>query len=106
VASVQTYSIPPPTIYFLRPEHLDALAASILAHARNASLLYALAWRHKLAGLREGFVSKESLWDRLVFNAARARVVGPGAGTIREVVVGGGALSPPSSSILVDGRNI
>jgi long-chain acyl-CoA synthetase len=46
--------------------------------------------RHKKAGMAEGFVSKESLWDRLVFDSARAKVIGEGAGTLRSVIVSGG----------------
>jgi long-chain acyl-CoA synthetase len=54
--------------------------------------LYPFAWRHKIAGLRDGYITKESLWDRLVFDFARASVVGEGAGSIRGVIVGGGKI--------------
>lgn len=38
----------------------------------------------------EGFITKQSLWDRLVFDGARVSVLGNGAGTVRAVIVSGG----------------
>lgn len=52
-----------------------------------------LAWRHKFSSMLDGFITKQSLWDRLVFDNARAKVMSKGAGTVRAIVVSGGALS-------------
>jgi long-chain acyl-CoA synthetase len=52
--------------------------------------MYALGRRHKLAGVVEGFITKESLWDRLVFDNARIKILGEGAGTLRAVIVADG----------------
>lgn len=49
-----------------------------------------MAWRHKMSGIKEGFTTKQSLWDRLVFDGARVSVMGEGAGTVRGVIVSGG----------------
>ena len=52
--------------------------------------MYSFAHRHKLAGIAEGFISKDSLWDRLVFENARKTVMGNTAITVRGIVVTGG----------------
>jgi long-chain acyl-CoA synthetase len=88
--SVKAYPIPSPTVIFIQPGHLNALSSTVVDKARNSSSLYSLAWRHKLSSAREGFITKESLWDRLLFDSARANVVGEGAGTIRSFIVGNG----------------
>ncbi|KAE9406368.1 hypothetical protein BT96DRAFT_915352 [Gymnopus androsaceus JB14] len=92
VLSAQLYSIPSATVLFLKPSHLELLTNAILREAKKSFVTNLFAWRHKLAGISEGFVSKDSLWDRLVYDGARARVVGEGAGTFRMVVVGEGSL--------------
>lgn len=92
VLSAQLYSIPSATVLFLKPSHLELLTNAILREAKKSFVTNLFAWRHKLAGISEGFVSKDSLWDRLVYDGARARVVGEGAGTFRMVVVGEGVL--------------
>jgi long-chain acyl-CoA synthetase len=84
-----SFPIPPPTLLFIRPGHLQALTSSILEQAQKSLLLHPFAWRHKLAGVREGFMTKDSIWDRLLFDGARAKVIGEGAGTIRGIVVSG-----------------
>lgn len=87
------YRISSPTVLFVRPDHLGSLSDAILQEARNSSwLLFNFAWRHKLAGVLEGYITKQSLWDRLVFDSARVKVMGKGAGTVRAVVVSGGPL--------------
>ncbi|KAI0080591.1 acetyl-CoA synthetase-like protein [Panus rudis PR-1116 ss-1] len=97
LTSVETYPIPSPTLLFAKPSHLTALSNSILKEAKQSSwLLHSLAWRHKVAGVLEGFITKQSLWDRLVFDDARVKVMGAGAGTIRGVVVSGGPLEAES----------
>ena len=88
--SVKMYPIPSPTVMFVEPDHLRQLSLAILAHAKKHTVLNMFAWRHKLAALNEGFVSRDSLWDRLVFDSARAETMGEMAGTLRAVVVGGG----------------
>lgn len=89
--SVECLPIPSATVLFVRPSHLTALTKAIVDKAKqNSSFFYAIAWRHKLAGLLEGFFTKQSLWDRLVFDNARMDVMGKGAGTVRAVIVSGG----------------
>ncbi|KAJ8521003.1 hypothetical protein ONZ45_g2237 [Pleurotus djamor] len=90
VMSALKYPIPPPTILFIKPGHLQALSSAILDSAKKSFLLFPIAWRHKLAGLVEGFVTKESLWDRLLFDSARAQVIDECAGSLRGIVVAGG----------------
>lgn len=87
--SYRRYPIPSPTVLFIKPGNLETLVSQIHKEA-SRSILYSLAMRHKKAGIAEGFVSKESLWDRLVFDGARANVIGEGAGTLRCVIVSGG----------------
>ncbi|KAF5365585.1 hypothetical protein D9758_003190 [Tetrapyrgos nigripes] len=90
--SIKKFPIPSPTILFIKPGHLEQLVDAILREAKKSFILNTFAWRHKLAGISEGFVTKDSLWDRLVYDGARARVIGEGAGTVRAVVVGEGPL--------------
>ena len=89
--SVERLPIPSATVLFVRPPHLTALTKAIVDKAKqNSGFFYAIAWRHKLAGLLEGFFTKQSLWDRLVFDNARMDIMGKGAGTVRAVIVSGG----------------
>ncbi|EPQ58407.1 hypothetical protein GLOTRDRAFT_137130 [Gloeophyllum trabeum ATCC 11539] len=93
--------IPFPTIAFLKPSHLHSLTTNILSQAKSSSpFLFQLAWRHKVSGLGEGWLTKDSLWDRIIFEKARQDVMGVGAGTLRGIVVSGGPLDaealPPS----------
>lgn len=88
--SSKVYPIPSPTVAFVKPGHLETLVHAILKEARKSFLLYPFAWRHKMAGISGGFVTKESLWDRLVFDAARSRVAGDGAAALRAVIVSQG----------------
>ncbi|KAG6872812.1 hypothetical protein C0995_006411 [Termitomyces sp. Mi166 len=88
-----SYPIPSPTILFLKPGHLESITSAITKKASESFILYPIAKRHKLAGLNEGFITKESLWDRLVFDGARAGVLGDMASTLRGAVVSGGRLS-------------
>ncbi|RDX48303.1 acetyl-CoA synthetase-like protein [Lentinus brumalis] len=88
-----SYHISSPTILFVHPHHLSSLTDTVLEEARKSSwLLYNFAWRHKLAGILEGYITKQSLWDRLVFDGARVKVMGKGAGTVRAVMVSGAPL--------------
>lgn len=88
--SSKVYPIPAPTVVFLKPGHLHTLVDAVLKEARKSFLLYSFAWRHKMAGIAEGFITKESLWDRLVFNAARSRVAGDRSGSLRAIIVSEG----------------
>lgn len=90
ILSSKDFPIPSPTILFAKPAHLEGLVTSISKQAKKSWLLYPFARRHKLANLTEGYITKESLWDRLVFDSARAKVIGDGAGTLRAVIVSGG----------------
>jgi long-chain acyl-CoA synthetase len=102
--SFKTNPIPPPTIFFVKPEHLESVVASIAREASRSFILYPFARRHKLANISEGFITKESLWDRLVYDSARAKVLGDGANAVRGVIVSGGEeamLRYPSSTDLI-----
>lgn len=90
IDSSKSYPIPSTTILFIKPDHLKAMVSAILKQAASSLLLYPFGWRHKLAGVKEGFITKDSLWDRLVFDSARAKVIGDAAGTLRGVIVSGG----------------
>ncbi|KAI0262959.1 acetyl-CoA synthetase-like protein [Gloeopeniophorella convolvens] len=98
--STQLLGLPSPTVLFIKPDHLDVVANAILASAKS-SFLFSIAWRHKLAALLEGFSTKESLWDRLVFDAARSAVLGDAAPSVRAAVISGG---PVPASLLTPAR--
>ncbi|KAF8644958.1 hypothetical protein AX16_008161 [Volvariella volvacea WC 439] len=93
--SFKEYPIPSPTIFFLQSNHLVALTKAI-KDAADSSFISSIAWRHKLAALKEGFITKESLWDRLVFDVARTKVIGDCVGTLRAVIVSGSMFSTHS----------
>ena len=97
IKTADSYPIPSPTIVFGKPSHLTALSTAILAEAKKSNVLYTLAWRHKFSSILDGFVTKQSLWDRLVFDIARAKIMGKGAGTVRAVIVSGGMFLTQSS---------
>ncbi|KAK7029740.1 acetyl-CoA synthetase [Favolaschia claudopus] len=90
--SFKAYTIPSPTVAFFKPDHVHTLVPEILKEARK-SLLFPFGWRHKLASISEGFMTRESLWDRLVFDAARSKVVGNGAASLRAVIISGGTFA-------------
>lgn len=89
--STQLLGIPPATVYFMRPTHMEAVVNAIVSSAKK-SLIFPFAWRHKVAGILEGYVTKESLWDRLVFDDARSSVLGEAAPSTRAVVVSDGTV--------------
>lgn len=91
VMSTHQLGLPPKTVLFLKPPHLNAVVDAIIANAKK-SFLFPLAWRHKLAGIFEGYFTKESLWDRLVFDDARGAVFGEDAPSIRAVIVSEGTV--------------
>ena len=90
ILSATKLPIPSPTVLFARPDHLQGLSTAVLSRAKKSSFTYPVVWRHKLAALAEGFLSKESLWDRVVFDGAREYVMGRMASTLKAVVVSGG----------------
>lgn len=90
MSSSSAFPTPSPTVLFVKPEHVISLTSSILNAARSGSWLSGWAWRHKIAHATEGFITKESLWDRIVFDTARVKVLGEGAGTLRALIATGG----------------
>ncbi|TFK26386.1 acetyl-CoA synthetase [Coprinopsis marcescibilis] len=92
LAGCMSYPIPFPTVLFVKPDHLRSATKEILKHAAKASLLYRFGWRHKLAGVTDGFLTRESLWDRMLFDTARAKVLGNISATARAVIVSGGTI--------------
>ncbi|KXN87754.1 hypothetical protein AN958_08230 [Leucoagaricus sp. SymC.cos] len=92
IVASKRYPIPSPTILFIQPGHLKSVVTDILKKASKSLLLFPFARRHKLAGVNDGFITRDSLWDRLVFDGARAKVIGEAAATLRAVVVSGGSL--------------
>jgi len=70
---------------------MEAVANAIVSNAKK-SLLFPLAWRHKVAGILEGYVTKESLWDRLVFDDARSNVLREAAPSTRAIIVSDGTV--------------
>ena len=90
ILSATNLPIPSPTFLFIKPGHLESLSSSIITEAKKSVVLYSFAHRHKLAGITEGFISKDSLWDRLVFENARKTAMGDAASTVRGIVVTGG----------------
>ncbi|KAJ2933950.1 hypothetical protein H1R20_g3106, partial [Candolleomyces eurysporus] len=95
------YPIPSPTVIFLKPEHLKAIATDVIKQGARSWLLYPFAWRHKVSGVSEGFVTKESLWDRVLFDGARTKILGPTAATLRATIVSGG---PIEASLMTPAR--
>ena len=89
--STQPLGLPPATVYFLKPTHMEAMVNAIVSSAKK-SLLFPLAWRHKVAGILEGYLTKESLWDRLVFDDARSSILGEAAPSTRAVIVSDGTV--------------
>ena len=87
--STRHLGLPPTTVLFLKPNHLQGVVDAIMANAKY-SFFFSLACLHKLAGISEGFFTKESLWDRLALDNARSAVFGDDAPSIRGVVVGDG----------------
>jgi long-chain acyl-CoA synthetase len=96
ILSATKLSIPSPTILFIKATHLQSLSSSITTEAKKSFLLYSFAYRHKLAGMTEGFITNDSLWDRIVFHAARSAVLGDCANSIRTVVVSGSESCHPN----------
>jgi len=88
--SYKSFPIPAPTVLFLKPGHLQSTVASIVKQASKSWILYPFARQHKLASLNEGYITKDSLWDRLVYEDARAKIIGENAGTIRGAIISGG----------------
>lgn len=88
---VKKYPIPSATLMFIKPEQLSWLGTGVKEEAKK-SWMYNMGWRHKVAGVGDGFVSNQTLWDRLVFDGARVKVMGEDMGVLRALVVSGGEL--------------
>ncbi|KAF9533356.1 hypothetical protein CPB83DRAFT_845124 [Crepidotus variabilis] len=89
--TAKKYPIPSPTILFVKTGHLTSLVKAVDEVAKR-SWLFPVAWRHKVAEIYEGFVTNQSLWDRLVFDGARGQAAGPMGASVRGVVVSGDLL--------------
>lgn len=63
---------------------------SMILKAASSNLLFNLAWRHKAYGLQEGFLTKVSFWDNLIFDGARRKVLGKMEASLRGIVVSEG----------------
>jgi long-chain acyl-CoA synthetase len=92
ILTIASYSLPPCTLLFVLPDQLQYLVSAVSGMAEK-SFLHSLAWRHKVATMANGFLTKDSLWDRLIFNEAREKIIGESASTLRGVIVTGGLLS-------------
>lgn len=89
-SAIKSYPMPSPTVLIMDAEHLRSLAEAIQSVAKH-SWFYRFAYRHKLAGIIDGFVCRDSLWDRLVFDGARTEVLGAdAAGAMRNIIVASG----------------
>ena len=91
VMSTEQLGLPPATIFFLKPTHLNAVVDAVISNAKR-SFIFPLAWRHKFAAIFEGYFTKESLWDRLVFDSARSAIFKNAAPSVRAVVVSDGTV--------------
>ncbi|KAI6165643.1 hypothetical protein EDD17DRAFT_1793649 [Pisolithus thermaeus] len=90
--SARRHPIPYPTVFFIGLDHLEDSSSSILRHA-GESWLYSFVWKHKLAAFAEGFLSKDSLWGRTVFDHAWEHVLGDMANALKDVIISGGPIS-------------
>jgi len=92
IVATKKYPMPSPTVLFIKPGHLKSVVAEILHKAAKSFILFSFAKRHKLAGVSDGFITRDSLWDKLVFDSARAKVIGDAAASMRAIIVSGGEL--------------
>jgi long-chain acyl-CoA synthetase len=76
--------IPSPTILFIKPAHLN------LSHLQsmNRPKVIPIFVRQptQALGAMNGFIAKDSLWDRMLFDGARSAVLGEVGNTVRGVV--------------------
>jgi len=75
-----------PTVIFVTSAHLDSLTTEVMGAAKS-SLLFGLAFRHKMYHLLNGYMTGESFWDRMLFAPSRARKLGTAGGKLRAIVV-------------------
>ncbi|KAG9055638.1 hypothetical protein FS842_001619 [Serendipita sp. 407] len=80
---------PSPTLLFLTPEHLRVVTSNVLNLSKKF-LLFGVAWRHKHAAILRGYLVRDGLWDRQVFNKARISALGLLTNRLRGVAVGPG----------------
>ncbi|KAI5123321.1 hypothetical protein M0805_009342 [Coniferiporia weirii] len=86
-----TSTMPPPTVVFLTPSQMNEIVSPVMSLAQK-SMLFPFAWRHKLFHLQNGYLSKDSMWDRSVFVSARKTVLKEMALSLRAVIVSTGML--------------
>ncbi|KAI6110367.1 hypothetical protein EDD16DRAFT_1810153 [Pisolithus croceorrhizus] len=92
--SARHHPIPYPMVFFIGLDHLEDLSSSILRHT-GESWLYSFAWKHKLVAFAEGFLSKDSLWGRMVFDHAWEHVLGDMANALKDVIISGDCIVNP-----------
>lgn len=90
--ATKRYPMPSPTVLFIKPGHLKSVVTEVLHKASKRFLMFNLAKRHKLAGISDGFVTRDSLWDQSLFDGIRAKVIGDVAASMRAIIVSGGEL--------------
>lgn len=75
--------------YLSTSSQLHYIVASILANAKK-STVFPVAWRHKIFHIQQGFLSKDGVWDRQVFDTARKSVLNRVNDSLRAIVVSKG----------------
>lgn len=97
---VESEHAPPPTVLVVTRLHLNSLTKAVLSAVSGA--LRPFAWRQKSVALAAGAVSKDTIWDSLVFGPARRAALGPMGASLRAVVLSGGpvdAVTLPAARI-------
>ena len=71
------------------PPDLNTIVQSVLANAQR-SFTFPLAWRHKMFHLKNGYLSKDSIWDKSFLYGPRKAVLKSVAESLRAIIVSGG----------------
>lgn len=66
--------------------HLKDLTTAVKASV-SGNPLHTLAIRHKLAGIFDGYLARDGLWEKLFWKQARAQPLGGLVAGLRSVVV-------------------
>ncbi|KZV90421.1 acetyl-CoA synthetase-like protein [Exidia glandulosa HHB12029] len=90
LSTVESQRAPSPTVLVVTRLHLNSLTKAVLGAVSGA--LKPFAWRQKNAALAAGALSRDTVWDKLVFAPARRAALGPMGTTMRAVVLSGGPL--------------
>jgi long-chain acyl-CoA synthetase len=53
----------------------------------KSNLIFKLAFHHKLSHLYNGYMSRDSLWDKIAFSSSRSRALGKVGGKLRAVII-------------------